>query len=88
MCIDLVNSLYYRAKKVTIVHPGVNPVTRCHSFEIHYKHNYKCVTCDFRYGSFHVISTQKNDTLSGFSSKNLIRLRRNLTSPNLIRQLF
>ncbi len=29
--------------------PRLDPVTRCHNYEISYKHIYKCLRCDFKY---------------------------------------
>lgn len=40
---------YYlcRADKANGVYPDLKPITRCHSYAIQYKYNYKCTTCDF-----------------------------------------
>ena len=49
LCMILCMFFFYRADKVREKHPGLEPVTRCHSYEIQYKHYYKCIECSFRY---------------------------------------
>lgn len=38
-----------RADKVQAAHPGLQPVSRCHSYSIQCKHQYKCVSCSYKY---------------------------------------
>ena len=38
---------FCRADKANEVYPDLKPITRCHSYAIQYKYNYKCTTCDF-----------------------------------------
>uniref|UniRef100_A0A8C4QJU6 SprT-like domain-containing protein n=1 Tax=Eptatretus burgeri TaxID=7764 RepID=A0A8C4QJU6_EPTBU len=33
------------ANKACLVHPELPPITRCHSYQIRYKYNYRCTSC-------------------------------------------
>ena len=38
---------FCRAERANEVYSDLKPITRCHSYAIQYKYNYKCTTCDF-----------------------------------------
>jgi DNA-directed RNA polymerase subunit RPC12/RpoP len=40
----------YRASKANSVHPDLDPITRCHSYDITYKFHYHCTRCDYKLG--------------------------------------
>ncbi len=37
-----------RGQKANSVYPQLEPISRCHSYEISYKYTYLCTTCDFK----------------------------------------
>ena len=39
----------YRSSKANSVHPDLDPITRCHSYDISYKFHYHCTRCDYKY---------------------------------------
>ena len=42
-----IDNFFCRAERANEVYSDLKPITRCHSYAIQYKYNYKCTTCDF-----------------------------------------
>ncbi|CAI8055512.1 Acidic repeat-containing protein [Geodia barretti] len=38
------------SSKANSVHPDLDPITRCHSYDISYKFHYHCTRCDYKLG--------------------------------------
>ena len=47
-CLGELYVLLYRTKVAMNVHPGLNPITSRHNFEISYKYTYECEKCDYK----------------------------------------